>query len=434
MEPTMPAAKKIALTDKALRAMKPAPDGRRLTTWDAMLPGLAVRVGAKGRPAFYVVRRRAGDAQPSWVKIGEYPVTGLAEAREAARSALGALMAGDDPAAVAEAKRREKEDARRAREEGVFRAVAERFIAEHVARQRTAREGAALIRRELIPVLGDKNIGDIRRRDVIRLVDAIVGRAVRRLGAKRVASGGEYAARHALKALKKLFNWAIAKDISGLEQNPANLVKVTEEGPKPRQRVLTDAELRRVWEVAGTVGYPFGPLLRALILTGQRRSEIAEAAWSEIEGDMLTIPATRMKNKQPHVVPLTPQMRELIAALPRFAGGEFMFSTQGGRRPFSGFSKAKARLDRLLGDGVTGWTLHDLRRTVRTGLAAAGVPVFDAELIVAHRQTGVHGVYDVHRYDAEKLGGLIKWEARLARIVAPEPAPDDTVVPMRARA
>jgi integrase len=166
-----------------------------------------------------------------------------------------------------------------------------------------------------------------------------------------------------------------------------------------------------------------------------------------------------MKGKVAHVVPLTERMRALLDGLPRFATGDFLFSTTAGERPFSGFSKAKDRFDRavaeivardraqLVADGATEaeaaecvravahWTLHDLRRTTRTGMAAAGVAVFTAELVIAHRQVGVHAVYDQHRYDTEKRKALERWEARLFSIVAPEPvAPNVVAMPARARA
>jgi len=132
---------------------------------------------------------------------------------------------------------------------------------------------------------------------------------------------------------------------------------------------------------------------------------------------MLLIPPERMKNKRAHALPLTPKTRELLQSLPRWANGEFLFSTTGGKRPISGFSKFKAKFDRGL--GLDPWQLHDLRRTVRTGLSRAGVPVFDAELIIAHQQSGMHRVYDKFRYQEEKLAGLLKWEQLLARIIDP---------------
>src|SRR6516164_487199 len=149
------AARKIALTDRSLQALRYT-GGQRSIVWDALLPGFAVRVSGKGKRSFYAVKRRAGAAQPSWVLLGHYPVMTLAEARRRAREALGALIDGEDPASLAEAKRRAREEAERRRQAGTFGAVVEAFIREHLPKRRTARSYEALIRRELIPVLGEK--------------------------------------------------------------------------------------------------------------------------------------------------------------------------------------------------------------------------------------------------------------------------------------
>jgi integrase len=174
-----------------------------------------------------------------------------------------------------------------------------------------------------------------------------------------------------------------------------------------------------------------------LLLTGQRRDEIAGAKWSEVDLDkgLLTIGAERMKAKAGHVVPLSTTAAEILSGLPRFVKGDYVFSGQAGARPFSGFSKAKARLDKAAGH-VAPYTLHDLRRTVRTRLAELGVTPFIGESVLAHTQKGVHAIYDLHRYTDEKRAALLAWERRLLAIVAPEPEPvaPDNVVPMPARA
>jgi integrase len=191
--------------------------------------------------------------------------------------------------------------------------------------------------------------------------------------------------------------------------------------------VLNDDELRRVWSAAEATPYPYGPLVRLVILAGQRRDEIDRA--------LLTIGAERMKAKAGHTVPLTPAAVEILRGLPRFAAGDFVFSGQTGAKPFSGFSKAKARLDRTAGK-ISPYSLHDLRRTVRTRLAELGVSPFIGELVLAHTQKGVHATYDRHTYDDQKREALEKWEARLMMIVAlePEPSVPDNVVPLPARA
>jgi integrase len=438
------AARKIALTDRSLQALRPAPGAGRAIVWDALLPGLAVRVSGKGKRSFYAVKRRLGRAQPSWVLLGAYPVVTLAEARAKAREAIGALMDGQDPASLAEAARRAKEEAERRRQASTFAAVAEDFAARLEGGRIPKARGkgplrhpgatAATIRRELVPAWGDRPVSEITRRDVIELVEAIRDRG----GPKpepgtRRKEGGPYGARHALAAARRLFDWLVARDV--LAGSPCERVKPVEVhgSPEARKRVLDDDEVRRVWAAAEATPYPYGPLVQMLMLTGQRRDEIAEASWGEIERAVLTIPPERMKADDGHVVPLSPAAVAILEGLPRFAAGRFVFAGQTGARPFSGFSKAKRRLNRKIGE-IEPFTLHDLRRTVRTRLSELGVTPFIAELVIGHRQRGVHAVYDLHRYENEKREALLKWEARLLSIVAePEPAAPN-VVPLPARA
>jgi integrase len=254
---------------------------------------------------------------------------------------------------------------------------------------------------------------------VIERIDEINRRRKKR-------SGGKYAAHHAFSACRRFFGWAIERDIYGIEASPCANINIKRlVGSKDRRdRVLTDAELALVWQVAGKIGQPFGPLVRALLLTGQRLSEIAEARWSEIntEAALLVVPRARMKMKQTHSVPLTPAMIALLEAMPRFdhKGSDFIFTTTGGRRPISGFSKAKQRLDEEISPaGVPHFTLHDLRRTVRTRLSALGVTRTVAELTIGHAQQGIEAVYDVHSYDHEKRDALARWERALLAIVDP---------------
>ncbi len=414
---------KIALTDPRLKNLHPTPTRR--TIWDSIVPGLAVTVGAKGIPSFYVVKRQAGTKSPKWILLGTYPTLPLKDARDRARDTLRVLAEGENPTALAEAKRQ-------ARHDSAFAIVAENFIARHLPQLRTGRTVEALIRRELIPTLGNTPIAEIRRGDITTLLETIIDR--QRLDPR---SGGPNAARKTLAALSKLFNWTLSLGQHDLDTNPCNQIKPADLalGVKVRDRILTDPELRLVWQVADSTPYPFGTLVKALLLTGQRLNEIAAARRSEIAGTILTVPAARMKGKVAHTVPLTGDATALLETAfdatplePRF-----IFSTTGGLRPVSGFSKFKSHFDRALttlngGTPLPRWTLHDLRRTARTGMAAAGVNVFIAELVIGHRQTGVHAVYDLHRYDSEKRKALEVWNARLAAILSPPP---DNLVRLR---
>jgi integrase len=435
------AARKVALTDRSLRALRPAPDGRRGTVWDALMPGMVVLVSGKGKRSFYAVKRRAGAASPTWVLLGAYPVTTLAEARGKAREALAALAEGHDPASLAERRR----EAERRRDATTFGAVAEDFSSRLESGRITKVRGrgalrnpgarAAIIRREFVPLWKDRQIADISRRDVIVAIEAIRDRGGPSPGpGTRRRDGGPHAARHALAAVRRLFAWAVDRD--ELAASPCERVKSAEVhgAAEQRKRVLTDEEVRRVWAAAENTLYPFGPLIRVLMLTGQRRSEIAGASWSEVdlERAVLEIPAERMKADAGHVVPLTPKAIEILAGLPRFKASNFLFSGATGAKPFSGFSAAKKRLDGLIGD-IEPYTVHDLRRTLRTRLAELGVSVFIGELTIGHRQSGIHAIYDLHTYDDEKREALLRWEAKLLAIVAPEPEPAPNVVALPAR-
>src|SRR5262245_30607375 len=145
-------------------------------------------------------------------------------------------------------------------------------------------------------------------------------------------------------------------------------------------------------------------------------------AWSEVDPDnaLWVIPAHRTKSGTPHEVPLSGMAVDLLAALPRFAG-DFVFSANGGRAPIKGFGKFKDTID-ARATALTNWRFHDLRRTARTNLASLGISPFIAELVIGHAQKGVHKVYDVHRYQAEKREALEFWARKVRDIVEPPPA------------
>jgi integrase len=172
--------------------------------------------------------------------------------------------------------------------------------------------------------------------------------------------------------------------------------------------VLTDAEVRAVWHA--DVPWPWQQLVRMLLLTGARRTEVSEARWSELNGDLWIIPPERYKTGATHVVPIVPALRRLLDDLPRWQHNDWLF----GRR-LSGFSHGKAMVDRA--SCVTGFTLHDLRRTMRTHLSALPVSDLVRELVIGHARPGLHRIYDQHSYVDEKREALTLWAERLLRIV-----------------
>ena len=202
-----------------------------------------------------------------------------------------------------------------------------------------------------------------------------------------------------------------------------------------RDRVLPDAELALVWK-ASDEGL-FGPFFRLLILTGARRDEIGALRWSEIKGDTIEMEGGRTKNGEPHTIPLAPVAAALIDALPRIAKSEFVFTTTV-KTPVSGWSKAKATLDRAVtklngGKAIEPWRIHDLRRTMATGLQRLGVNLQVIEAILGHisgSRAGIVGIYQRHQFDSEKRQALNRWAQHIGTLTGDKPA---KVVPMRRR-
>ena len=411
----MTTAKRAVLTDRYLKSLKPAPAGKRSVCWDAAKPSFGVRVTDRGVISFFVMRRMPGKPQPVRVVLGRYPEISLAQARKLAAAALGDLVSGVHPKVRAD---RQKAN--------TFAALVEQFLRRPAAaRQRTASEIEKAINRHLIPRWGRRVASEIKRRDVIAMLGAID------------AGAGPYMAAKALALASGVYRFGITHEL--VENNPCTSIKPSDfvGAIAPRQRVLTDSEIALVWqatrgEIRKGTGiestYPAGPFVRLLLLTAVRRNEAACMKWAEVDFDkaLWVLPESRTKSGTPHEVPLSGMTIDLLRSLPRFTGGDFVFSTTGGRIPIQGFGIFKNTIDtraaELVPSGLTNWRFHDLRRTARTNLASLGVSPFIAELILGHQQKGVHKVYDVHRYQAEKRDALERWANRLRDIVTPPPA------------
>ena len=418
---------KKKLTVRGINALKPASPGMRYVIWDTEVPNFGLRVTDAGKISFIVMRRVNGKLLRRVVaehRTGaEYTEGLLSNARDGARRALEDMRQGVDPTQ----KRALAQKERLAAQANSFGVVAEEFIKRHVLpKLKTGKEVESAIRRELIPIWGDRPIGEITRRDVVKLLEKVVD------------DGRPYVAHHLLAHLSKLFNWAIVRDVYGLNASPITRGMATAiiGAKKPRQRVLNDTELRQIWQATEATPYPFGPFVRMLLVTGQRLREVANARWSEfdLDGALWTISPERMKGDATHEVPLSGLALEILRALStndkiRRDPNAYVFSTTAGKAPISGFSKAKVALDRLLAEmrakaalereqaAVTGWVFHDLRRTMRTNLSGLPVPDLVAELVIAHAKPGLHKVYDQHAYRDEKRRALDLWATKLLSIV-----------------
>jgi integrase len=417
----MPVArKKLALTDRSVKALRPPPEGGRHNVWDALMPGLCVRVSRGGVRSFYCAKRRAGDKKVSWVWLGVFPTMGLAEAREACREALTSLMAGEHPKAQAENRRLAEEEAR----SHTFAAIAEQFDRAYVSRLRSARNYRGCLTRHLVPALGELPLAEIRRRDVRTMLERVA------------RTSGAATARQAYAVLRKTLSWALQLDITGFETNVAASISVSDivGAGKARDRLLSDGELAAIWRAIPSIGEPAATIYRLLLLTGARRNEVAAATWADLDRDgrTLLVPAERSKNKQAQLIPASDTAVAYIDALPVFSGGRFMFGLPtAGASPFRSFGHAKARLDRALveqGIVMQPFVLHDFRRSVRSGLGRLGIAPLVAELCLGHKQRGIAQVYDRYSYFSEKRAALEAWERHLLSVVnPPEPAPSNVV-------
>jgi integrase len=218
-------------------------------------------------------------------------------------------------------------------------------------------------------------------------------------------------------------NWAVARDM--LTASPCAGVKP----PTPeraRDRVLSDDELRLVWQTAGKIGGPFGSLVQLLAVTGQRRNEVAEMQWSELdfEARLWTLPRERMKTGQPHQVPLSHAAIAILKSTPRIGEGRFVLTTTG-KTPSNGHSKGKRRLDALLPPDMPAWRLHDLRRTTASGMARLGIDLPVIEKVLGHRSgsfAGIVGVYQRHDFADEMRRALETWGRHIEGLVTGKPA------------
>ena len=426
---------KHKLTPFALKSLKPAPKGKTYDVPDSNVPGLSVRVSESGRRTFVLVARYGGSKNPTRRALGVYDVLSLDDAREKAREWLKAVKQGKDPA-IEEARQRAAEQRRQA---DVFSSVAEEFIKRKVSKTRKGVEVARDIRREfggvdpqsgaLVGPWASRPITDISRADVVAVIESIVDR------------GAPYQARNVLGHARLLFNWAIARDAYGLEMSPCDRIKPKETiGPKKaRQRILNDNELRAFWKCAGETAYPYGPMFRLLLVTGQRESMVCEAHRSEFDVSKRewSLSAERMKSDQPFLVPVALLAQTILDSLPKFKSGGFLFSSSHGETPIRGnaLSKPKRQLDAAMlaelrrvaeAEGkdpakikLEPWKFHDLRRTMRSGLSALPIEEHVRELVIGHVRKGIAGVYDLHAYTDEKRHALEQWEGRLLGIVEP---------------
>ena len=320
--------------------------------------------------------------------IGPYGRVTLAMARGQAQKIFAARIDGRDPA-------EEKKQSRRRLVVDRMEDLVETFIRERVSQIRTAKKVSNLFHRDVLPYWGTKSIHDIKKRDVIDLVSEISQRA-------------KYSGYRLLKTLKTFFRWCVGRAV--IDISPAEGIS-SDFRETSRDRVLTDDELATVMLGARRMPWPYGGIVEFLALTGQRREEVNQLKWNEIDEETQTwcIPAVRSKNGKAHIVHLSEQALAVFQGRPR--NSEFVFATSKGKH-FQAFAKGKRKLDEL--SDIKAWRLHDLRRTVVSGMARLGIPPHIADKILNHQSgtiSGVAAVYQRHDFLLERKEALDRWAA-----------------------
>lgn len=398
------------LTDTKLKALLASPPKQRTEFADGTISGLMLRAGPRGKPTWtlrYAITGRGGVTARGKalagrkfyrISIGEYPTVSIKEARAKASVMLDEAAKGNDPIL-----RLEKEATVR---HGSMAELAEDFMNAHVrGRLRSAGSAEWIVRDHIVPRLGDMTPKQVSRTDIVTLLNDLAKNAT------------PTAALDTRKWLSIMFSWAV--DDGRVEANPVTGVKPPVK-TKARERVLSIDEARAVWRAALAEPYPSGTLICLLMLTGARLREIGHArlGWLDRAHSCLDIPGDAYKTGDPTIIPLLPEALQLIEKIPRPPNGDYLISSNGGRRPVwtatpEALTRIRQAAEADVGHSIERWTIHDLRRTAATHMARLGVDEIVVERVLGHRIGGVKGVYNRYRYLDEKRAALALWAKEL---------------------
>lgn len=386
---------------------------------DDLCTGLYLVVQPTGKKSWQVRYRHGGVHRR--MTLAAFPTLSLADARARARDVMAAASEGRDPA----------EEVKAAKAPKVPKAEDNRnkvttLIGQFAKRHLKGLKSGDVVKRELdrfvVATWGDRDIHSITKRDVIDLLDGI-------------ADSGRVVTANRIRAyLNKFLNWCVERDI--LPISPATGVKPVAKETS-RDRVLTDDEIRWFWQACDAEGFPWGPLGKVLLLTGQRLNEAAQMSDGEIRGKVWHLSTDRTKNARAHDVPLSDAVQAVLNAVPRVADEKgvvrFVFTTTA-TTPISGFHKGRQHLADKMGEvaakergqpvEIPHWTFHDLRRTAATGMARLGIAVRVTEAVLNHVSGtggGIVAVYQRHDYADEKRAALDAWSRMVLSLVEGEP-------------
>jgi integrase len=392
--------------------------------YDTEIKGFVARA-LKSGTITYGYRYRNGEGASKWLGLGIHGSITAEEARTLAKKRAGHVADNRDPVAEQEEAREAAARAKRA-EINTVDTILDAFEKDHVDSLRSADQVKQAFTNHVRPRIGDKSIYALKRSDITTMLNEVKGAA------------GPAMADRVLAHVRKAFNWQMVQDNEFNSPIVRGMAK-TKPKDRARKRTLSDDEIRDIWRALdqweGAACYP--RFIKSLLVAMTRRNESARLHTEELEGDLWTIPASRYKNKRDHVIPITPAMRALIGWKPAGKRNSwFAFSTTDGEKAFSGFSKAKKELNKLIAKArkaegrptMKQWQLHDLRRTGRSLMSRAKVDADHAERCMGHVIGGVRETYDRYEYLEEKRAAFEALAGLVDMILKP---PADNVVSLQ---
>lgn len=417
----------VKLTHAACEKRQAPDNGKGVEYFDATMPGFGLRITPNGAKSFILLASLRGRKRR--YTLGRFPQIGLAAARTRAAAHLELIDRGIDPAVHAKEEQEKREREVEKQKLNSVEKVVDEWIKRDQSKNRRSHRVRQLFDREVMPPWNGKQITAVTKADCARLIDSVVDR------------GAETQARRLHAHLNRMFNWSVGRGI--IDANPmTGLPKVGQE--VKRDRVLDDAELARAWRAAHREGYPFGVEIKMLILTAARKNEVCQLKFREVDTPrrQIVLKGDRTKTGEPRLLPLSDAAVELIESAAK-ACGTFQYTTDGDSwlftcngKTYSGLgAKPKHRIDaeaaKIDRDGkplaepapIENWRIHDLRRTVATGLQRLGVRQEVTEAVLGHTSGsagGVVGVYQRHDWADEKREALDAWGRYVDLIVDPE--------------
>ena len=382
---------RVLLTDRFCDRAKSS--SAQTDYFDENVSGLALRVSAKGVKA-WTLHFTGATGKRARITLGRYPSTSLAHARTLALDAKAAVADGRDP--------------RGAGDEMTVNDLAARYVEMHASTLRSADEVKRRIYRNIVPVIGNVKLAELHRRDATRVIDGVTKR------------NAPTEAMRSFQDLRAMLRWAVSR--GDLDNNPIEGMRKPQ-GSKPRERVLSDDEIRTLWNSlpqALARNPDYQRVIKLCLVTGQRVGEVVGMTQSELDRKhkLWRLPGARTKNGHPHAVPLSPLAIELIGK----ADGEQVFPNSKGAGALPPIVVAQTIYSAQERFGIPHWTVHDLRRTALTNMAKLGIAPIVLGHIANHRTTTKAGmtlsVYVHHAYEKEKREALELWADRLQGIIA----------------